>query len=234
MPSHKAFCDSRNWFPRFKSLKIQNIAYKTPIKRKVEIPLCFKALGTYRSKLFLSLLWHQNLQTLVPDCFISWWKTSYATRVFPRNLPVRSRMVSLQSNSHPGNKISACKYLREGRTIQPRLRDRVVSSVKWISFRMFLTSLNGAGMPSNFFLEILSSHPDLKAHIQKYFVELYNSIFHRILLVTSLETNFLFFCCYSYSKQPYLRWKKNKCNLWDSTRVPVGKNPIFKPKWTWP
>ena len=152
MPSHKAFCDSRYWFPRFKSLKIQNIAYKTPIKRKVEIPLCFKALGTYRSKLFLSLLWHQNLQTLVPDCFISWWKTSYATRVFPRNLPVRSRMVSLQSNSHPGNKISACKYLREGRTIQPRLRDRVVSSVKWISFRMFLTSLNGAGMPSNFFL----------------------------------------------------------------------------------
>ena len=112
------------------------------------------------------------------------------TRVFPRNLPVRSRMVSLQSNSHPGNKISPCKYLREGRTIQPRLRDRVVSSVKQISFRIFLTSLSGTGMPSNFFLTSFLATQTLKPDIQKLFAKLYNSSFNRILLATPFGMNY--------------------------------------------
>ena len=128
-------------------------------------------------------------------------------------------MVSLQSNSHPGNKISPCKYLREGRTIQPRLRDRVVSSVKQISFRMFLTSLSGNGMPSNFFLTFFLATQTLKPDIQKLFAKLYNSSFNRILLSTPFGTSCLCCfrcccccCCYSYSKQRGLRCK-NKCKL---------------------
>ena len=58
--------------------------------------------------------------------------------------------MSLQSNSQPGNKISACRYFLDGSTSHPRHRDRVNSSSKCISSRMFFTSLKGIGMSSNF------------------------------------------------------------------------------------
>ena len=66
--------------------------------------------------------------------------------------PVWPWTENLQSNSHPGNKISACRYLLDARTNHPRHLDRVDSSSKWISSRMFLTSLNGIGMSSNVFM----------------------------------------------------------------------------------
>ena len=48
--------------------------------------------------------------------------------------------------------MSACKYLRGGRTSHPRHRDRVSSSSKSMFSNMFLTSLDGIGMSSSFFL----------------------------------------------------------------------------------
>ena len=69
-------------------------------------------------------------------------------------LPLRPRMWKLQSNSQPGNKMSAFKYFRFLRTSHPRHLDRVSSSLKCISPKMFLTS-KGIGMSSSLCLEFL-------------------------------------------------------------------------------
>ena len=59
--------------------------------------------------------------------------------------------MSLQSNSQPGNKMSAWKYFRDGRTSHPRHRDRVASSSKCISSKIFFTSPKGTSKSSSFF-----------------------------------------------------------------------------------
>ena len=69
-------------------------------------------------------------------------------------LPLRPRMWNLQSNSQPGNKMSALKYFRDLSTSHPRHLDRVSSSLKCISPKMFFTS-KGIGMPSSDCLEFL-------------------------------------------------------------------------------
>ena len=76
---------------------------------------------------------------------LKFFYSNYAAKI-----PACSLIMSLQSNSHPGNKISACKYLLDGRTTQPPHRDRVDSSMKWISSMIFLTSVAGVGILSNF------------------------------------------------------------------------------------
>ena len=63
-------------------------------------------------------------------------------------LPLRPRMWNLQSNSQPGNKMSALKYFRDLSTSHPRHLDRVSSSLKCISPKMFFTS-KGIGIPSS-------------------------------------------------------------------------------------
>ena len=68
-------------------------------------------------------------------------------------IPVCPRIVSLQSNSQPGNKISACRYLRDGKTSHPRHRDRVTSSLNCTSSKM--SSLRGIGISSNFLSRFL-------------------------------------------------------------------------------
>ena len=67
-------------------------------------------------------------------------------------LPLRPRMWNLQSNSQPGNKMSALKYFRDLSTSHPRHFDRVSSSLKCISPKMFFTS-KGIGMSSSLCLE---------------------------------------------------------------------------------
>ena len=67
-------------------------------------------------------------------------------------LPLRPWMWNLQSNSQPGNKMSAFKYFIDVRTSHPRHLDRVSSSLKCISPKMFFTS-KGIGMSSSLCLE---------------------------------------------------------------------------------
>ena len=65
------------------------------------------------------------------------------------NIPLCPVMVSLQSKSQPGNKMSARIYLVDGSDSHPRHRDRVNSSLKCISSSTFVMSREGSGMSSN-------------------------------------------------------------------------------------
>ena len=65
------------------------------------------------------------------------------------NIPQCPVMVSLQSKSQPGNKMSARIYLVYGSDSQPLHRDRVNSSLKCISSSKLLMSREGSGMSSN-------------------------------------------------------------------------------------
>ena len=98
----------------------------------------------------------------MPACsliFKSWVSSHYFYFEFSQTplhrlliLPLRPRMWNLQSNSQPGNKMSALKYFRDLRTSHPRHLDRVSSSLKCISPKMFLTS-KGIGMSSSLCLQ---------------------------------------------------------------------------------
>ena len=94
--------------------------------------------------------------------------------------------MSLQSNSQPGNKMSACRYLRDGRTSHPRHRFFVDSSSKCISSKMFFTSPNGTSASSNCFSTFfLATHTCVITSLQGSFLYPMNTFYSLSLIFNS-------------------------------------------------
>ena len=91
--------------------------------------------------------------------------------------------MNLQSNSQPGNKISACKYLRDLRTSHPRHRVLVASSLKCISSKMFFMSLKGIGISySPFLFLVFATHTCIHKKIKGWIFQLIRTWPHCLLL----------------------------------------------------